>query len=498
MCTGVEWNVYLGFLSGLDVGGPMLNGGMEPVARAVAGLDALAASALGAVFDTDAIRRAEDDDLLDAAALAARLHRRLEGFLAETIAEMQNRSSAREHGERITTTHGCRAVSELVQRVTLCSAQTAAVYVRVADGIRRDIAPSSGETLPPDLPALRQSLLNGDLGVEGVHAVLGPLRDLRIAVGASLTARAEEQLAEAARGTNGPPAGWHDLRLFAQVLVAYLDPDGAEPREDRALRRRGVTLASGADGLVALRGRLLPEVAAQLQRIFDSILNPKVAADGAEGPQFVDSSDLVDERFARGQDSRTRAQKQHDALATALGVAARAGELPTIGGAAPTLVVSVREQDLARGTGVADVEGADQPVSIDVARQVACAGAIERVVFGAGGRIRSLEVVDRVFTFHQRRAIALRDGNCIIPGCGVPASWCEIHHVQEHARGGPTHTDNGVLLCWFHHRTLDDGQWQVRMNAGVPEVRGPHWWDEYRRWRPVTTSRVRRIDRLSG
>jgi hypothetical protein len=282
------------------------------------------------------------------------------------------------------------------------------------------------------------------------------------------------------------------------VLVAYLDPDGVEPREDRALRRRGVTLASGADGLVALRGRLLPEVAAQLQRIFDSILNPKVAADGAEGPQFVDSSGVVDERFARGQDSRTRAQKQHDALATALGVAARAGELPTIGGAAPTLVVSVREEDFARGTGVADVEGADQPVSIDVARQVACAGAIERVVFGAGGRIRSLEVVDRVFTFHQRRAIALRDGNCIIPGCGVPASWCEIHHVQEHARGGPTHTDNGVLLCWFHHRTLDDGQWQVRMNAGVPEVRGPHWWDAYRRWRPVTTSRIRRIDRLSG
>jgi hypothetical protein len=76
----------------------------------------------------------------------------------------------------------------------------------------------------------------------------------------------------------------------------------------------------------------------------------------------------------------------------------------------------------------------------------------------------------------------------LIPGCQVPAIWCEIHHVTEAARGGPTHTDNGVLLCWHHHRTLDTNGWQIRINNGIPEVRAPHWREPYLRWRPATTS----------
>src|SRR5690606_11828880 len=92
---------------------------------------------------------------------------------------------------------------------------------------------------------------------------------------------------------------------------------------------------------------------------------------------------------------------------------------------------------------------------------------------------------DRIFNAHQRRAILLRDGGCIIPGCTVPAAWCEIHHVHEYARGGPTHTDNGVALCWHHHRTIDTNGWSIRMRDGTPEVRAPHHWDASGRWRPA-------------
>lgn len=471
---------------------------MNQLSDVMTQLDAAVEHAIREIVQCEGVRGAADDDLLEAAASAALIGRRIEGFLVEVTAEASERIDVRPHDERITTAHGCRNISELLQRTTRCSPQTAASYARAGQKIRRSIAPSSGETLPADLPILREALLEGAIGLEAMSVILRPLDDLRMAVGHELMSRAERELADAARGVDEPPAGWSDLRLLAQVLVAYLDPDGAEPRDDRALRKRGITIGVGADGLVPIRGSLLPEVAAQLQRIFDSILNPKVDGRETGGPRFREVGDMTDDEVARNNDPRTRAQKQHDALATTLSVAARSGELPTIGGAAPTLIVSVRAEDFSAGQGRADVDGADEPVTLAVARQTACSGSIQRVVFGENGRILSIRVADRVFTHHQRRAIMMRDGNCVIPGCGVPASWCEIHHVHEHARGGPTHTDNGVLLCWFHHRTIDNGQWSVRMNDGVPEVKGPAWWDRYRRWQPVTTSRARRLDMLSG
>ena len=84
----------------------------------------------------------------------------------------------------------------------------------------------------------------------------------------------------------------------------------------------------------------------------------------------------------------------------------------------------------------------------------------------------------------------------MIPGCRVPASWCEIHHVKEHSRGGETHTDNGVLLCWYHHRSIDTSGWGIRMRRGVPEIRPPSWLDPDGHWRTSTTSPTRIADRL--
>ena len=76
------------------------------------------------------------------------------------------------------------------------------------------------------------------------------------------------------------------------------------------------------------------------------------------------SGDMPDDAPA---DLRTRGQKQHDALANALSVAASSALLPTVGGAAPTLIVSVRADDVIQGNGYAHVEGCDVPVSIAAA-----------------------------------------------------------------------------------------------------------------------------------
>jgi hypothetical protein len=476
---------------------------MTDLADALAELgDALAAVTASA---TEGLRRAGDADVLDALAAAARIRRFAEAVVVEATAVTLERDDTVPHADRVTTRYGCRSLSELVQRATRVSGRTAVEVVAAAKAVRRPTAPSTGELLPAEFPAMRETLIAGEAGLDGLVAVSSVFRGSLIGRDGLLAA--DQELAATARGDAAGPVSADELRAMAQVWAAYLDPDGAEPIETRAMRRRGFTIGRrGADGLVPVRGDLLPEVAAQLQLGFDSVLNPKV--DGAEppGPRFVGTStdtgtstptdSSEDHPLDTAADTRTATQKRHDALAVLLTAGAASGNLPMLGGAAPTLVVHVREQDLATGRGYAHLPGDDAPLSIAAARHVACAGAVQRVVLGAGGRVVSIATLDRVFTHHQRRAITLRDGGCLIPGCDVPPQWCEIHHVHEHSRGGPTHTDNGVLLCWFHHRTIDTGGWQIRMIDGIPHIRGPAWWDPRGRWRPATPSPTVRRERI--
>ena len=67
----------------------------------------------------------------------------------------------------------------------------------------------------------------------------------------------------------------------------------------------------------------------------------------------------------------------------------------------------------------------------------------------------------RTATPAQRRALAARDGGCIIPGCQIPAENCQSHHVQDWAAGGRSDIDNLALLCWTHHRQVDLTMWTI-------------------------------------
>ncbi|WP_194409823.1 HNH endonuclease signature motif containing protein [Microbacterium cremeum] len=461
--------------------------------------DALAKVAAAAVAE-GGLRLTDDVDVMGALASAGRIRRTAEAVMVEAVAVIVDRDGRTGHADRITTRYGCRNTGELVQRATRVSGRTASEILAAVGAVQQPVALSTGEVLPAQYPGMREALSAGEVGIDGVSAVAGAFRGCQ--AGRAEVLAADTELAAAARGEGAdaaPPASADELRALAQVWAAYLDQDGAEPDDTRALRRRGLTIGRrGDDGLVPLRGRLLPEVAAQLQLGVDSVLNPRVDGAPAPGPRFVDDAEQDQaEPVAGAADQRSHSQKQHDALAVLLTAAAASGRLPTLGGAAPTLVVSVRAEDLASDRGRAHLPGDDQPIPLAAARHTACTGAVQRVVVGEGGRVVSITTLDRIFNHHQRKAITLRDGGCLIPGCQVPPQWCEVHHVEEHSRGGRTHTDNGVLLCWFHHRTIDTGGWHIRMIDGIPHVRGPYWWDHTRRWRPATKSPTRRRDLIA-
>jgi hypothetical protein len=128
------------------------------------------------------------------------------------------------------------------------------------------------------------------------------------------------------------------------------------------------------------------------------------------------------------------------------------------------------------GTGTGLSPSTREPLPASTVRQLACDGGIHIVTLGAHGEILELSSKDRFFTTTQRKAMIARDGHtCAHPGCRVPAYWAEAHHVKPASEGGPTTIDNGVLLCWFHHRLLDHGERTITMNHGKPVFHPPTW-----------------------
>ena len=252
---------------------------------------------------------------------------------------------------------------------------------------------------------------------------------------------------------------------------------------------RGISAGVTRDGVVHRKMTLLPEIDAKFETLMNAYLNPR------SKPTFENPDPDAP------KDPRATAQARHDVFASLIDGAARSADSPSIGGAAPTVLVSVRQADLDAGTGSGFIEGCEAPISMRAVEQFICAGGQQHVVIGPDGTINAIGSNDRLFNATQRRAISLRDGGCIIPGCSIPAAWSEIHHVKEHQSGGETETCNGVLLCWFHHHSIETSGWQIRMVNGVPYVKPPPWLrggrsDADTPWRRSTKSRTQQADLL--
>ena len=54
-----------------------------------------------------------------------------------------------------------------------------------------------------------------------------------------------------------------------------------------------------------------------------------------------------------------------------------------------------------------------------------------------------------------------RDGICRYPGCPIPATRCEAHHIHHWFDGGPTKDWNILSLCWHHHDRHHDGEFEI-------------------------------------
>ena len=406
-------------------------------------------------------------------------------------------------GPSLAHEHGCSTSVELVQRLTGESAAGAAARIRLGVAVLPAAAPS-GLALREQNPALARAMESGQVGSDSAQIVSRTLSRFVNRVEPNLLARAERDLVSVATAVttasadpedvggqqdsaagprtsevlgSGAVAGHADMvRLRARFWEAQLGKEELAESQEAAFARRHLHLGkTREDGLVSARGLLTGEVAAALAEVTNTLTNPKAgSAASGEGAKAAQAPSLATAR--------------HDALATALNVALSSRELPSLAGTAATVVVEVREEAVTGGheTGrwsagasevgwLRDHEGMLSPLGLGSVAALACGGTLQKVVRTAEGRISALSSPARIFNAGQRRAIGLRDKHCVVPGCMVPAAWCEVHHVQPAALGGPTHTDNGVLVCYYHHRSLDTSGWKITMDGGVPKVEPPPW-----------------------
>lgn len=203
-------------------------------------------------------------------------------------------------------------------------------------------------------------------------------------------------------------------------------------------RHAGLTVLScGRDiggGITEYRMRLNPEGRAVVEAAINVLAAPASSTDGE-------------------RDLRTADQRRGAALVEVCRRAVAAGPAPPAGVKA-TVMVTIGLDDLQRrnrpGTLLGGID-AGTLLGPETVRRLACDGAVLPVVVGGEGQPLVLGRSRRWFTPAQTQALWLRDRHCTFPGCGVPASWCDGHHVLHWLDGGATDLDNAALLCGRHH-----------------------------------------------
>ena len=454
-----------------------------------------------AILDSVSFSLLNEADAMAVLGTVEDLGRRVDAARVASAADISVRSRPILGHESLAHKNGASNGVDLITRLTRISSREANRRVRLGENVTRRLAGTS--MLPPYYPTVADALTAGDLGVDAAENIVTALDKVAARVAPddlgtaerTLVANATGALTEETRGLPGEGFAFPaDLvRGLATQWQAHLDPDGTAPNEPVAEARSTVGFGLFRDGLYPLRGGVTPELRGIMNGLFDTYLSAHAAPafPTAEEQAAMDAGHLIPGAEAAAlSDDRNGGEKRADILRGVLEAATRDPVTPTMGGAAPTVMIHVNQADLAAGRGVGWIDGVEAPISLKSVKQALCAGGFQEILLGENNEVLTLSTENRFFNRAQRRAIAARDGGCAIPGCTVPAAWCEVHHVIPWYCGGKTNIDNGVLLCWFHHHSIDTSGWDIRMIRGKPEVRAPYCYDPTRTWRAAGQNRA--------
>ncbi|MGB9281060.1 MAG: DUF222 domain-containing protein, partial [Pseudonocardiaceae bacterium] len=361
-------------------------------------------------------------------------------MLETTTAELDSRD--------IAGTAGFRSTKQLLAGMLNLSPTEAGARVAYATQLapRRTLG---GEVLAPLLPNTAAALAAGEIGPGQVRVITDTMAAIPAGVSATDRDAAEAELAGYARSFN--PTSLHTI---ARHIVAHLDPDGPEPRDEPESDPAAgeLRLCNRRDWCLGLEGYLEPEHSAAFRSLIEQLAGPHPAT--------------------AIPDARTTAQRNADALLEVCGLARAAEDCPSTAGEPPHLTVTIDWDALRTGLGVATLDYGTH-ISAAEARRWACDAKIIPLVMG--GKSEPLDVgrAMRTVPLAIRRALVARDRGCAFPGCDRPPAMCHAHHCRHWIDLGETSVENCVLLCEAHHRHVHRTGWEILIRPSHVEFIPP-------------------------
>jgi Domain of unknown function (DUF222)/HNH endonuclease len=284
------------------------------------------------------------------------------------------------------------------------------------------------------------------------------------------------------------------LAGLADMVAELIRQHASQDADDGGFEDRMVRLATTFDGAGRLEGDLTARCAGAVEAVLDSL-------SAVRGPE----------------DSRTLAQRRHDALEEACTRLIAADGLPERAGQPVRLELSITLDQVAAGgvgspagpgatcdtailpmvtghldhdllarlaqaecredhTAAATGQAGDDQHGLVLAQAIALlsgpsghAAALRRQLTGIPAAAISLplDIAATLDTIpvHLRRAVKKRDQHCRFPGCDMPPAGCDVHHVIHRKDGGRHALTNLTLLCRFHHLiAIHRWGWQITLN----------------------------------
>ncbi len=314
----------------------------------------------------------------------------------------------------------------------------------------------TGEPMPPALPNVAAAQAKGQIGPEHVSEIKSFFRTLPQSVDFQAREAAETDLAR-----HASTLGADGFTAVADRLKYLLDQDGTFTDTDRQARR-GLRLGKQRpDGTVPFSGYLTPEAAATWEAVKAKLAAPGMCNPADEHPCYsgTPTQAQID------NDTRTLAQRQHDAFVAVGRSVLASGALGQHNGLPTTIIVRTTLQDLEARAGVGVTGGGTVLPISEVIRMAAHATHYLAVFDKATGSAMDLFRARRTASAAQRIMLIARDGGCTKPGCTVPAYGTQVHHAaRDWADNGQTNVDDMGLACPPDNRMVEPGGWSTRIN----------------------------------